>query len=145
MYFIVLQAHCNEINKLTSVSCVCPVIGDEFRQPLSSSCGSMRRNSLSITGQSQIVYRSLLHRINVSVRSLTIKISQWACENFCSYRENLNLVLVSCRYILVFPVCFSSFSFLANVGYAYKSNLIRHIFWSSTGFSPFKRCMFFAQ
>ena len=60
------------------------------------------RHSLSLTGQTHFYDNKLSNcplsfvdashkfEIHVSVRLLTI--SQWASENFCSYRKNLNLL-----------------------------------------------------
>ena len=101
------------VNKLLDVSflCVCP--DHEFRiynvkvvvDP-QASLTMLWRNSLSITGQThknlhQFVFydnkfssfplsladASHEFQIHVSVRILTIKISQWASVNFCSYRK----------------------------------------------------------
>ena len=96
----------NLSKKLTSVFlCVCPVIDHEFRRnivkvavdprgvsrvDLQTTLTMLWRNSLPITGQTYYKLTTISHscHIHVSVRILTIKISQWARVNFCSYRKN---------------------------------------------------------
>ena len=51
--------------------------------------------------QLSLVDTSYKLKVNVSVRLLTMKISQWARENFCCYRKNTNRV--SCTPIGFWP------------------------------------------
>jgi len=104
------------INKLTSVFlCICPVIDHEIRHNIvkvavdpQTTLNMLWRNSLSITGQmhykltsicffynNKLSNRPLLladashkFQIHVPLHILTIKISQWAHVNFCSYCQN---------------------------------------------------------